>query len=163
MGFINLLCYRFVTPIICTGKLENRVNRDKSGLISSMNAIAHGIDLVECARLQVSIDRHGERFLNRIFTPGELAYCGSRKREIEHLAARFAAKEAVMKVLGTGWSGGIKWTDIDVSNDPAGRPAVKLTGKCSQKAAELGIDKVLISLTHTAGHAMASAIGCGKS
>ena len=127
-----------------------------------MNAIAHGIDLVECTRLQEVIDRHGDRFLKRIFTPGELDYCGDRKRRIEHLAARFAAKEAVMKVLGTGWTKGVRWTDIEVSNDPAGRPAINLTGKSSEMALQLGIETVLISLTHTAGHAMASAIGCGK-
>jgi holo-[acyl-carrier protein] synthase len=127
-----------------------------------MNAIAHGIDLVECTRLQEVIDRHGDRFLKRIFTPGELEYSGDRKRRIEHLSARFAAKEAVMKVLGTGWSNGIAWTDIEVLNDPAGRPSIKLTGKSLEMASQLGIDIVLISLTHTAGHAMASAIGCGK-
>jgi len=125
-----------------------------------MNAIAHGIDLVECDRLGEIIERHGDRFLNRIFTPGELAYSGDRKRRLEHLSARFAAKEAVMKVLGTGWSGGVRWTDIEVTNDPAGRPSVRLSGECAQVASRLGIDTVLISLTHTAGHAMASAIGC---
>ncbi|MDP6636929.1 MAG: holo-ACP synthase [Phycisphaerae bacterium] len=127
-----------------------------------MNVIAHGVDLVECSRLQEIIDRHGARFLDRIFTPGELDYCGDRKRRIEHLSVRFAAKEAVMKVLGTGWAKGIRWTDIEVFNDPAGRPEIKLTGRCGEIASQLGIDKVLISLTHTAGHAMASAIGCAK-
>ena len=128
-----------------------------------MNTVAHGIDLVECTRLQEVIDRHGERFLKRTFTPVELEYCDQRKRRIEHLAARFAAKEAVMKVLGTGWTKGVAWTDIEVANDPAGRPEINLTGKSAQVAAELGIDTVLISITHTAGHAMASAIGCGNS
>ena len=128
-----------------------------------MNTIAHGIDLVECARLQGVIDRHGDRFLNRVFTPGELAYCDGRKRQIEHLAGRFAAKEAVMKVLGSGWTNGIRWTDIEVSNDPAGRPEIRLAGRCSSIAALLGIDTVLISITHTAEHAMASAIGCAES
>jgi holo-[acyl-carrier protein] synthase len=128
-----------------------------------MNAIAHGIDLIECARLQGVIDRHGDNFLNRVFTPDELAYCGGRKRQIEHLAARFAAKEAVMKVLGTGWTSGIRWTDIEVSNDPAGRPEIRLTGRSSSIASQLGIDTVLISITHTAEHAMASAIGCTES
>ena len=127
-----------------------------------MNTVAHGIDLVECTRLQTVIDRHGERFLNRIFTPGELDYCSDRKRRIEHLSARFAAKEAVMKVLGTGWTKGIRWTDIEVANTPAGRPEIMLTGKCGEIASQLGIDTVLISLTHTAEHAMASAIGCRK-
>ena len=128
-----------------------------------MNTIAHGIDLVECARLQGVIDRHGDNFLNRVFTPDELAYCDGRKRRIEHLAARFAAKEAVMKVLGTGWTNGIRWTDIEVSNDPAGRPEIRLTGRCNSIASQLGIDRVLISITHTPGHAMASAIGCAES
>jgi holo-[acyl-carrier protein] synthase len=128
-----------------------------------MNAIAHGIDLVECTRLQGVIDRHGERFLNRVFTPAELDYCDGRKRRIEHLSARFAAKEAVMKVLGTGWTNGIRWRDIEVSNDPAGRPEIHLTGRCNTIASQLGIDTVLISITHTADHAMASAIGCAES
>ena len=127
-----------------------------------MNTIAHGIDLVECTRLQEVIDRHGDRFLKRIFTPGELDYSGDRKRRIEHLSARFAAKEAVMKVLGTGWSAGVSWKDIEVTNDPAGRPEIQLTGKSRERASQLGIDTVLISITHTAGHAMASAIGCRK-
>jgi holo-[acyl-carrier protein] synthase len=128
-----------------------------------MNTIAHGIDLVECSRLQGVIDRHGDTFLKRVFTPGELAYCNVRKRGIEHLAARFAAKEAVMKVLGTGWSKGIRWTDIEVSNNPAGRPEIRLDGRCAELAGQLGIDTVLISITHTSELAMASAIGCGKS
>ncbi|MCP4376131.1 MAG: holo-[acyl-carrier-protein] synthase [bacterium] len=128
-----------------------------------MNTIAHGIDLVECSRLQGVIDRHGETFLKRVFTPGELAYCENRKRQIEHLAARFAAKEAVMKVLGTGWTKGIRWTDIEVSNNPAGRPEITLDGRCGELAGQLGIDTVLISITHTSELAMASAIGCGKS
>jgi len=128
-----------------------------------MNAIAHGIDLIECARLQGVIDRHGDKFLNRVFTGAELAYCDDRKRRIEHLAARFAAKEAVMKLLGTGWTNGIRWTDIEVSNDPAGRPGIRLTGRCGVLASRLGINTVMISLTHTSEHAIASAIGCGES
>jgi len=127
-----------------------------------MNVIAHGIDLVECDRLQGVIDRHGMRFLQRIFTETELRYARPKKRAIEHLAARFAAKEAVMKVLGTGWTKGIQWTDIEVCNDPAGRPEVRLSGRCSRLAGRLGIDTVLISITHTATHAMASAIGCAE-
>ncbi len=75
--------------------------------------------MVDCARLKESIDRHGERFMQRIFTPVELDYCRGKKRELEHLAGRFAAKEAVLKVLGTGWRSGISWTDIEVRNDPS--------------------------------------------
>ena len=128
-----------------------------------MNVIAHGIDLVECARLAEVIQRHGQRFLKRVFTAGELAYCNGKKRRIEHLAGRFAAKEAVLKVLGTGWRGGIRWTDVEVANDPSGRPAVTLTGSCRRIADELGLAGILISISHTPTHAIASAVGLAES
>ncbi len=124
-----------------------------------MNVVAHGIDLVDCARLAEVIERHGERFLHRIFTEGELAYCRSRKRSIEHLAGRFAAKEAVLKVLGTGWSRGINWTDVEVTNAPSGRPSVTLRGPCRRIADEQGLARVLVSISHVETHAIASAIG----
>ena len=127
-----------------------------------MNVLAHGIDLIECERVAHAIDRHGERFLRRVFTPGELAYCRGRKREIEHLAGRFAAKEAVLKVLGTGWRNGIAWTDIEVANDPYGKPDVSLTGRSREIADHLGLTKILISITHTETAAVASAIGCAE-
>jgi holo-[acyl-carrier protein] synthase len=123
-----------------------------------MNVVAHGVDLVDCGRLAEVIERHGERFLRRVFTAAELAYCCGRKREIEHLAGRFAAKEAVLKVLGTGWRNGINWTDIEVVNAPSGRPIVHLAGRCRQLADEQGIATVLLSISHTAAHAMASAV-----
>jgi holo-[acyl-carrier protein] synthase len=125
-----------------------------------MNITAHGIDLVECSRLAEVIERHGERFLRRVFTPGELGYCRRQKRQIEHLAGRFAAKEAVLKALGTGWRGGIAWTDVEVVNSPSGRPDVVLSGRCRQLADELGLSCILVSISHTATHAIASAIGC---
>ncbi|HDZ20039.1 MAG TPA: holo-[acyl-carrier-protein] synthase [Phycisphaerae bacterium] len=124
-----------------------------------MNDFSHGIDMVECARLLGSINRHGERFLQRVFTQAELDYCLGRKREIEHLAGRFAAKEAVLKVLGTGWTNGISWTDIEVLNESSGRPRVYLTGRCRQIADELGLTDIQISISHIATHAIASAIG----
>lgn len=127
-----------------------------------MNIIAHGIDMVDCARLQKSIDEHGERFLHRVFTEFELGYCVGRKREIEHLAGRFAVKEAVLKVLGTGWRDGIAWTDIEVRNEPSGAPTVHLTGKCAEVADKLGLSKILISISHIDTHAIASAIGVGE-
>ncbi len=123
-----------------------------------MNVIGHGIDMVECARIAESVARHGQRFLRRVFTPGELAYCLGRKREVEHLAGRFAAKEAVLKVLGTGWRSGISWTDIEVRNDARGKPGVVLTGRCRQIADELGIASILLSISHVPSHAIASAI-----
>ena len=127
-----------------------------------MTVIAHGIDMVDCERLGRSIARHGRRFLQRIYTPAELAYCEDRKRCTEHLAGRFAVKEAVMKVLGTGWRGGIAWTDIEVSNDPLGRPEVVLSGRCRELADEMGLETILVAITHVETMAMASAIGCGK-
>ena len=124
-----------------------------------MSVVAHGIDMVDCVRLEQVIRRHGDRFLKRVFTAAELDYCLGRKREIEHLAGRFAAKEAVLKVLGTGWTNGISWTDIEVINESSGRPRVHLTGRCRQIADELGLTDIQISISHIATHAIASAIG----
>ena len=123
------------------------------------NVVAQGIDMVECRRLQQSIDEHGERFLTRVFTPAELKYCQGRKRQIEHLAGRFAAKEAVLKVLGTGWRSGIAWTDIEVVNELSGQPKVRLQGRCRQIADDLGLTHILVSISHIETHAIASAIG----
>lgn len=127
-----------------------------------MKVIGHGIDLVECSRLADMIERHGERFLKRVFTKSELAYSRGKKREIEHLAGRFAAKEAVLKVLGTGWRDGIAWTDIEVVNNPAGQPLVRLTGKCREIADGLHMASIHLSISHTSTHAMASAIGSAE-
>ena len=123
------------------------------------NVVAQGIDMVECRRLQQSIDEHGERFLTRVFTPAELEYCQGRKRQIEHLAGRFAAKEAVLKVLGTGWRSGIAWTDIEVVNELSGQPKVRLQGRCRQIVDDLGLTHILVSISHIETHAIASAIG----
>jgi holo-[acyl-carrier protein] synthase len=124
-----------------------------------MNVKSHGVDMVACARLAESIERHGQRFLNRVFTEAEQAYCRGKKREIEHYSGRFAAKEAVLKVLGTGWRNGINWTDIEIRNQPSGEPKVTLTGRCRQIADELGMAQIVISISHTDTHAIASAIG----
>ena len=127
-----------------------------------MNVQAHGVDMVECARIAEAVEKHGDHFLRRVFTAEELAYCDARpKRRVEHLAGRFAAKEAVLKVLGTGWARGINWTDIAVRNEPSGQPHVRLTGRCGQIAAERGLRRVLISISHIGTHAIASAIGVG--
>ncbi len=124
-----------------------------------MNVIAHGVDMVDCKRLEESIGRHGRRFIDRVFTPAEQAYCLGKKREIEHLAGRFAAKEAVLKVLGTGWRDGIAWTDVEVRNAPSGQPKVHLSGKCKEVADEMGLASILLSISHIETHAIASAIG----
>ena len=125
-----------------------------------MPILGHGIDIVETARIRRLIDEHGAHFLDRVFTAGEQAYCNtSRKRSLEHYAGRFAAKEAVLKVLGTGWRGGIAWTDIEVVKEPSGQPQVKLTGECARIARELGIARWHVSISHIETHATASAIG----
>ncbi|MFP4353588.1 MAG: holo-ACP synthase [Phycisphaerae bacterium] len=126
-----------------------------------MNVIAHGIDMVDCDRLAESIKKHGDQFLHRVFTPNELDYCLGRKREVEHLAGRFAAKEAVMKLLGTGWQKGIGWQDVEVVNRPSGQPVVNLYNRCRELADEMGLSLILISISHVESHAIASVIGSG--
>lgn len=123
-----------------------------------MPILGHGIDLCEVSRIGEMIAEHGDRFLERCFTPGERAYAGERKRRDEHLAGRFAAKEAVLKALGTGWSTGIGWTDIEVVLLPSGQPTVKLAGRAAEIAASLGIASWFLSITHTSTFAAASAI-----
>ena len=108
------------------------------------------------------IEAHGERFLRRCFTEAERAYAEDNpRRRLEHLAGRFAAKEAVLKVLGTGWSGGIAWTDAEVVREASGRPTVRLHGRCAEVAAERGIVEWWLSISHIETHAVASAIGVG--
>ena len=125
-----------------------------------MPIVGHGIDIVETARIKELVVEHGRRFLDRLFTPAEQAYCNAHpKRYFEHLAGRFAAKEAVLKVLGTGWRGRIAWTDIDVVKQPSGQPTVALTGESAAVAARLGIATWHLSISHIETHATASAIG----
>src|SRR5579864_7254391 len=125
-----------------------------------MPIVGHGIDIVETARIRQLLDDHGERFLERCFTPGEQKYASRNpKRYVEHLAGRFAAKEAVLKVLGTGWRGGIAWTDVEIRPEPSGQPKIILAGECRRIAAELGISRWHVSISHIETHATASAIG----
>lgn len=127
-----------------------------------MRIVGHGVDLVETARIGRLVETHGERFLSRCFAPGELAHADARpKRRMEHLAARFAVKEAVLKALGTGWSGGIQWTDVEVRSDASGKPTLALHGEAARIARELGAQSWSISITHAAGLAVASAIASG--
>lgn len=124
------------------------------------NAIAHGVDLVEVARIERVLAEHAERFLERVFTAAEREYAAkSRLRQAEHLAGRFAVKEAVLKALGTGWSGGIAWTDIEVVRTAAGAPGVLLSGEAGEVAKRLGITGWLVSISHTDVTAMGSVIG----
>jgi holo-[acyl-carrier protein] synthase len=126
-----------------------------------MQLIGHGIDLVEVERIRDAIERHGERFLRRIYTTGEQAQAGDGPLRIQFFAGRFAAKEAVMKALGTGWSRGVAWTDIDVRRLPSGKPELTLSGRCAEIASGLGVARWELSITHTVGHAAASAVAAG--
>jgi holo-[acyl-carrier protein] synthase len=128
-----------------------------------MQIIAHGIDLVDFPRIERMVELHGERFINRVFTPTEQAYAEANKNDIEKLAGRFAAKEAVLKLIGTGWRGKIAWTDIEVVNNAMGQPEVKLDGEVKRIAQSLGIGQISISITHTANFAMASAVALTQS
>lgn len=128
-----------------------------------MPIAGHGIDIVETARIRAMVDEHGQHFLDRCFTLLEQAYCDrSPRRRFEHLAGRFAAKEAVLKALGTGWRGGIAWTDVEIQTDSAGRPLVVLTGECQRLANEKGITQWLLSISHIETHATASAIAVAE-
>jgi holo-[acyl-carrier protein] synthase len=119
--------------------------------------IGTGIDLAEIARIRNSIARFGNRFLDRIFTPREKAYCLRKKRNsAESFAARFAAKEAAAKALGTGISYGVTWLEIEVTREPSGRPGLAFHGRAAEIAARLGVTNAALSLTHTSALAMAS-------
>jgi holo-[acyl-carrier protein] synthase len=127
-----------------------------------MEIIAHGIDLVDCPRIEDMVNRHGQRFIDRVFTAAEQKYAQANRNQIEKLAARFAAKEAVLKLLGTGWRGKIAWTEIEIVNNSAGQPEVALAGEVKKIADELGIKHISVSITHTANFAIASAVALTK-
>ena len=120
--------------------------------------VGSGIDLVEIARIEQSVERFGQRFLNRIYTSAEQAYCLRKRRAAESLAARFAAKEAGAKALGTGISRGVHWLEIEVTREPGGRPALRFHGRAAEIATSLGVAHAALSLTHSDNMAMASVI-----
>lgn len=126
-----------------------------------MTFVAHGIDLIECERIAHILRDHPERFLDRILTPAERAYCLRNKNPVPHIAGRFAAKEAILKVLGTGWRGQISWTDIEILNDEAGQPHATLKGPTAEIARQKGVARIIVSITHTENYGAASAIGLG--
>jgi len=128
-----------------------------------MEIVAHGIDLVDCPRIEEMVKRHGERFVNRVFTEAEQVYAEANRNNIEKLAGRFAAKEAILKLMGTGWRGKIAWTDIEVINNDVGQPGVTLSGEVRKIADKLGIEQISISITHTANFAIASAVALAQS
>ncbi|MGA8871363.1 MAG: holo-ACP synthase [Candidatus Acidiferrales bacterium] len=117
-----------------------------------------GLDIAEIDRIEAAIVRHGAPFLERLFTPAEVAYCERHKGKYERYAARFAAKEAAMKALGTGWSHGVRWRDIEVTREPSGKPTLRLEGVAAQIAQRMGVKNISLSITHSGNLALAEVI-----
>jgi holo-[acyl-carrier protein] synthase len=120
--------------------------------------IGIGTDIVECLRIAQMIERHGELFLGRVFTSREIEYCSARKAATQHYAGRWAAKEAVLKALGSGWARGINWRDVEVRNEARGQPRIVLDGGARDVGRQLGVGQVLISISHCRSHAVACAL-----
>jgi holo-[acyl-carrier protein] synthase len=120
--------------------------------------VGTGVDLAEVPRIAASIERFGRRFIGRIFTPAEIAYVERKVNRYERYAARFAAKEAGMKAIGTGWKRGVTWQDFEVANLPSGKPTLRLHGVAAEVAQKLGVRNISLSLTHTAEYGMAHVI-----
>ena len=120
--------------------------------------IAIGIDIIEIARIEEVFSRQGERFRKRVFTEGEIDYCERRASRMSSYAARFAAKEAAMKALGTGWSDGVRWRDIEVVRGETGAPALHLHGRALERLGEIGARRAHLSLTHSEQIAMAEVV-----
>jgi holo-[acyl-carrier protein] synthase len=120
--------------------------------------VGTGVDLAEVPRIRASIERFGARFIERIYTPAEIAYVERKANRWERYAARFAAKEAGMKAIGTGWRHGVRWQDFEVANLPSGKPTLRLHGVAARVADKLGVRNVSLSLTHTAALGMAHVI-----
>ena len=120
--------------------------------------VGTGIDIVEVERVAAALERFGERFLRRVFTPAEIRYCDSKKNRAERYAARFAAKEAAFKALGTGWNQGVAWREVEVGHAPGGRPTLSFTGRAAEHAQRLGMKRAALSLSHTQQQAVAQVI-----
>lgn len=123
-----------------------------------MEIVGIGTDIIECVRIRAMIDKHAEQFLSRVFTEREIRYCQRSKHATEHFAGRWAAKEAVLKCLGTGWSKGLCFTDIEIANDPNGKPRVELRAITRDRATAIGVGEVMVSISHCRAYATALAI-----
>ncbi len=120
--------------------------------------VGTGIDIAEVERIRRAIERFGDRFLQRIYTAGEMRYCNAKANRFERYAARFAAKEAAMKALGTGWNHGVRWVDCEVVRMPGGRPTISFHGRAGGFASKLGVKNAALSISHTAEQAIAQVI-----
>ena len=120
--------------------------------------VGTGVDIAETSRLEKGLERHGERFTKRLFTPAEIAYCERFKSRGERYAARFAAKEAAFKALGTGWGAGVRWLDVEVTHQPSGKPELVLTGRAQEVARGLGVTRMAVSISHSDRYVVAQVI-----
>lgn len=137
----------------------SQYNRGGSALLAGgILIVGMGVDIAEVARIRSTIEKRGEAFLRRIYTPGEIAYCERFKNKFERYAGRFAVKEAAMKALGTGWSRGVRWVDLEVIREQSGRPTLVIRGKAGKIAARLGVKNIAVTITHTAEQALAQVI-----
>ena len=117
-----------------------------------------GVDIAEVQRVRAAIERRGAAFLKRLFTPAEIAYCEGHRNRYERYAGRFAAKEAAMKALGTGWGNGVRWVDIEVTRNSAGKPSLRLTGRARELAERLAVRNISLTITHSGNTALAQVI-----
>lgn len=120
--------------------------------------VGTGVDIVETPRIEQALDRHGERFSKRIYTPREIAYCEQFKNKAERYAARFAAKEAAFKALGTGWRDGVRWLDVEVTHQPSGKPELQLSGRAQELAQQLRVTRTAVSISHSDHYVIAQVI-----
>ena len=120
--------------------------------------VGTGVDIAETSRIDKALERHGERFSKRIYTPGEIAYCEKFKNRAERYAARFAAKEAAFKALGTGWRDGVRWLDVEVVHQPSGKPELLLTGRAAEVARQIGVTRSEVSISHANHYVVAQVI-----
>ena len=127
----------------------------------SNRVISIGTDIIECHRIAQMIEKHGEVFLQRVFTHREILYCSTRRAANQHYAGRWAAKEAALKALGTGWSKGIQWTDVEVQNEVGGKPILVLTNRALEIAIAAGIKQMMISISHCRAYAIAYVTAVG--
>src|SRR5262245_53105074 len=123
-----------------------------------MDIVGIGTDIVECLRIGRMIEQHAELFLTRVYTQREIRYCQARKHATEHFAGRWAAKEAILKCLGTGWRRGLCWTDMEIRNDPLGKPSVLLRGGAREQAEQMLISQIMLSISHCRAYATAYAL-----
>ena len=127
-------------------------------MLAGENIVGIGYDMVEVSRIELVLSRWGSRFEDRVFTTREIEYCKSKKNQSQRLACRFAAKEAVFKALGTGWRVGIRWKDVEVTNDDLGKPIITLSGEAKNLSRQLGVSNIFVSMTNTKDYGAAQVI-----